>query len=70
MEVQNVAVDTAAGHQNTVSFWMKWDGTYMKMPFGWNVPYDLLCPSGKRAKGIFPATGGVTGEARRVLATG
>jgi RHS repeat-associated protein len=33
-------IDTTAGHQVTVEFWMKWNGTGTGMPFGFNT-YDL-----------------------------
>ena len=46
VRVDNVAVNTAAGGTNTVSFWMKWDGTDSVMPFGWNTGYDLWIKNG------------------------
>lgn len=33
--------NTNPGGKNTVEFWMNWDGTNSKMPFGWNAAYDL-----------------------------
>ena len=38
--LSSIPVNTTAGAQNTVSFWMKWDGTSGVMPFGWS-SYDL-----------------------------
>jgi hypothetical protein len=45
--VNNVPVNTLVGGQNTVSFWMNWNGPKSCMPFGWNGTYDLfLSPDG------------------------
>ncbi|MBA3365238.1 MAG: LamG domain-containing protein [Actinobacteria bacterium] len=38
-------VKLGAGEQNTVEFWMNWDGE-AGMPFGWSTPYDLLISPG------------------------
>jgi hypothetical protein len=38
-------LNLAAGGQNTVEFWMRWDGK-LSMPFGWGSPYDLLISPG------------------------
>ena len=44
--VNNAQINTADGAQNTVSFWMYWDGTSGGMPFCWNSSYDLYLTSG------------------------
>jgi hypothetical protein len=44
--LQNLAVDTTAGAKNTISFWMKWNGTETKMPFSWSSQYDLYFTAG------------------------
>lgn len=42
--LSNLGVNTASGAYNTVEFWMKWDGTVAKMPFGFTA-YDLYMSS-------------------------
>jgi flagellin-like protein len=37
----NVPVNTLSGAQNTVEFWIYWNGADGQMPFGWNTGYDL-----------------------------
>ena len=44
--INNLAVDTTAGAHNTVSFWMKWDGSTSEMPIGWGSKYDLFLSGG------------------------
>ncbi len=35
VDIDNLAVSTEKYKKNTVTFWMYWDGTNGKMPFGW-----------------------------------
>ena len=43
VELNNLAVNTAAAAKTTVAFWMKWDGSgSVMMPFGWDGMYDLI----------------------------
>ena len=44
--VDSVPVNNAAGGSNTVTFWMKWDGTDNQMPFASNTGYDLYLRGG------------------------
>ncbi|NLF06583.1 MAG: hypothetical protein GX594_01190, partial [Pirellulaceae bacterium] len=44
VKLENLPVNTAAGAQNTVAFWMCWDGQSGK-PFGWNGAYSLTLSS-------------------------
>jgi len=46
IEVNGVAVNTAAGGSNTVAFWMNWGGGNLQMPFGWNTNYNLFLYNG------------------------
>ncbi len=42
VQLSNLLVNTASGGQNTVTFWMDWNGaTGGRMPFGFSSPYDL-----------------------------
>lgn len=44
--IDSVAVDTASGANNTVEYWMYWDGVSGVMPMGWNTSYDLWINGG------------------------
>ncbi len=46
VQMENVPVATTSGAQNTVAFWMKWDGTPDEIVVGWNAPYGLSLDSG------------------------
>ena len=35
VDITNLDVNTSTGEYNTVSFWMKWDGTNYQIPFSW-----------------------------------
>jgi hypothetical protein len=61
MTIENIFVDTSSGASNTVAFWMKWDGGYNEMPFGWNANggYDLIFAG--NAFGINTGQGNVFG---------
>ena len=59
--VNNVPVNTATGAQNTVAFWMYWDGTKDVMPFGWGSPYDLWFHSTANNFGFNTANADVLG---------
>jgi len=45
IQLSNLAVNTGSGQQNTVAFWMYWNGTNADMPFGFT-SYDLYLVSG------------------------
>ena len=47
IDLDNLGVDTTAGAQNTVEFWMKWSGKNNQMPFGFN-NYSLWLRSDNR----------------------
>ncbi|MFA5099092.1 MAG: LamG domain-containing protein, partial [Candidatus Paceibacterota bacterium] len=48
VNLTNLAVNTASGANNTVSFWMKWDGTgSTAMPFSFSSLYDLMINGSK-----------------------
>ncbi len=46
VKINNVPVNTVSNAQNTVEFWMKWNGGDNQMPFGWNSGYDLWLVGG------------------------
>lgn len=55
--ITNLNVNTTAGAQNTVEFWMYWAGGNSEMPFGWDASYDLWAISS-----VTPCFGFNTGQ--------
>ena len=41
IKINNLNINEIDNEVNTVSFWMKWDGKEIAMPFCWNGEYDL-----------------------------
>ena len=41
IKINNLNINETDNEVNTVSFWMKWDGKEIAMPFCWNGEYDL-----------------------------
>jgi hypothetical protein len=41
VRVNNIPVDTSPGANNTVMFWMYWNGINNQMPISWTTNYDL-----------------------------
>ena len=41
VSISGLPVSTTSGDKTTVTFWMKWGGSYGEMPVGWGSRYDL-----------------------------